>query len=87
MTFGKQHPFRWIPEGLYYDLIDNRNDWLVVNPTVQIVDEVNGYTNQQSFNALDNDVRSMPQFRIRLLLENGNNQSVQVTNLFAEYGY
>jgi hypothetical protein len=76
-------PFRWIPEGIYYDLIDNRNDnnFNVILP----IDNVAGYTNLQFFNALDNDVRSMPQFRTRFLSENGFNQAV--INLFTEYHY
>lgn len=80
-------PFRWIPDGLYYDLIDDRNDQFVANPRVLINDAVLGYTNQQFFNALDNDVKSLPQFRVRLLNENGSNQAFQVTQLFNGYGY
>jgi len=72
-------PFRWIPEGIYYDMFDARNEF---NP---IVDGVNGYTNLQFFNALDVDVRSMPQFRQRLFLETGFNPAV--VNLFTEYNY
>lgn len=73
------NPFRWIPNGVYYDMFDARNE---VNP---IVDGVNGYTNLQFFNALDIDVRSMPQFRQRLFLETGFNAAV--INLFFEYNY
>ena len=72
-------PFRWIPEGIYYDMSDTRNE---LNP---IVDGVNGFTNLQFFNALDIDVRSMIQFRTRFLAENGFNQAI--VNLFAEYNY
>ncbi len=75
-------PFRWIPEGIYYDLFDFRNE-----TGLPIIDGVSGYTNQQMFNALDADVISMPQYKTRLLLENGNNQSVQVTALFNQYHY
>lgn len=78
-------PFRWIPEGIYYDLFDNRNDDFF-NPAFPF-DNVVGYTDQQFFNALDNDVRSMPQYRNRLLQQNGNNQLNQVTTLFTDYGY
>ena len=46
-----------------------------------------GYTNQQFFNALDNDVRAMPQFRVRLLAENGNNQAAQVAAIFGQYNH
>ena len=73
---------RWIPQGLPYDLIDNRND--APNP---VIDNVAGYTNQQTFNALQSDVRSIPAFRDRLLQLNGNNQQAQVNALFNEYNY
>lgn len=74
-------PFRWIPQGLYYDLFDARNE---VSP---VIDNVQGYTNQQFFNALDNDITSLQNYRVRLLQENNNNQSVSVTDLFAQYNY
>jgi hypothetical protein len=85
--FRTNDPFRWIPYGVYYDLIDNRNDQTVPSPRVLINDEVVGYSNNQFFDALDNDITSLPAFRARLLQENGNNQSTQVINLFAGYGY
>lgn len=80
-------PFHWIPDGLFYDLIDNRNDQVVANPRVLINDAVFGYTNQQFFNALESDVRSLPAFRQRLLQQNGNSQGTEVTQLFNAYGY
>jgi len=39
------------------------------------------------FNALDAGVTSMPQYRVRLLQENSNNQAAQVIDLFAQYHY
>ena len=78
-------PWRWIPQGLPYDLFDNRNDFAFPNGFV--TDNAFGYTAQQCFNALQGDVRTVPAFRDRLLQQNGNNQAVAVTNLFAEYGY
>ena len=74
-------PFRWIPEGVYYDLLDVRNE------AFPVVDPVSGYTNQQMFQSLDPDVKSVPQYRQRLLLENGNNQAAQVITLFGQYNY
>jgi hypothetical protein len=85
--FRTNDPFRWIPQGLYYDMQDNRNDALMFPPRVLINDEVLNYTNIQFFNALDGDIFSLQNYRIRLLQENGNNQANQVTNLFAGYGY
>ena len=79
------NPFRWIPEGIFYDLIDTRNEPSPVldgvsNTTVR-------FTNAQIWNALDADIRSMPQYRDRLIGENPNNQIAQVRALFAEYNY
>lgn len=78
-------PFRWIPEGLFNDMFDNRNDLVIYNGPVD--DNVFGFTNQQLFQSLDPDVKSMPQYRVRILSENGNNQSTQVQQLFGQYNY
>ena len=76
------NPFRWIPEGIYNDLIDARNEF----PT-PISDGVSGFTNAQIFSALDADVSSMPQFRERLILENPASQTAQARSLFTQYHY
>lgn len=73
---------RWIPQGLPYDLWDNRND-----NNSPIIDNASGFTINQSFNALQSDVRSIPAFRDRLLQQNGNLQFLQVNSLFNEYNY
>jgi hypothetical protein len=74
---------RWIPQGIPYDLFDNRDDGGFPIAT----DNVNGFTINQSFNALQPDVRSIPAFRDRLLQQNANTQQVQVNQLFQRYGY
>ena len=82
--FGPNRTFdtdRWIPQGLYLDLIDTRNEFNN-NP---ITDGVSNFTNQQLFNALDPDIRSMLIYRDRLVGENPNNQTVAVRALFAQY--
>jgi hypothetical protein len=79
--------FKWIPQGLYYDLMDNRNDNAVPSVRVRLNDNVSNYTNAQFFNALDPDIGSLAGFRIRLLAENGNNQAAGVTEIFTFYGY
>lgn len=79
--------FHWIPQGLYYDLMDDRNDRNAVPRRIDLDDNVNGYTNQQFFNALDNDVTDLLNYRTRLLSENGNNQAAGVTLIFNFYGY
>ena len=50
-------------------------------------DRVSGFSIQQIFRALQNDVRSVPDFRQKLLLQNSNLQFNQVNALFEEYGY
>jgi hypothetical protein len=72
---------------LYYDLIDNRNDFNAVPQRIPLVDNVLNYTNQQFFNALDADINSLPAYRVRLLSENGNNQAAGVNTIFNFYGY
>ena len=52
-------PHRWIPQGICYDLFDNRNDRLFGG---FVTDNVTGYTFQQCFNALQSDIRSIPLF-------------------------
>ena len=74
--------FRWIPQGLPYDLFDNRNDG-----GFPINDEVSNITYSQSFIALQSDVRSIPAFKNRLLQQNGNAQLANINNLFQSYGY
>lgn len=80
-------PFWWIPQGLYNDLIDNRNDFNAVPQRVPLADNVLNYTNQQFFNALDADINNLPAYRVRLLSENGNNQAAVVNAVFNFYGY
>ena len=77
-----QDVHRWIPQGLPYDLLDNLNDG-----GFPVTDNVVGYSINQVFNALQPNIRSIPVFRDRLLLNSGNNQQVEVNQLFQQYGY
>lgn len=81
--FLTTYPFRWIPKGLYYDLMDTRNDLNAVPRFTVIDDQVGGYTNQQFFNAFNSGITSLQAYRQNLV--NGNNS--QVINLFQQYGY
>ncbi|MEO9020947.1 MAG: hypothetical protein ABI237_13140 [Ginsengibacter sp.] len=75
-------PFYWIPTGLFYDMIDVRNE------NSPVVDQVSGYyTNQKLFNAFSSSITALGAYKTNLLQQNGNNQSTQVTNLFSQYGY
>lgn len=73
-------PFYWIPQGVFYDLNDNRND--LYYGRVNIDDNVSGYTNQQMFNAFNSNITDLQSYRTNLLQQNGNNQSAGVTYLF-----
>lgn len=74
-------PFNWIPKGLLEDMMDNTNEF---NP---VIDRVSGFTIQQLFDALQSDITSPQQYRDRLLQQNGNNQAIEVINLFSQYNY
>ncbi len=74
-------PWPWIPQGLPYDLTDP------IGENFPVVDNVSGITTQQSFNALLPDVRSVPAFRNRLLIQNPNVAQIDVNQLFLQYGY
>jgi hypothetical protein len=77
-----QDVHNWIPQGLPYDLFDNRNDL-----STPVVDDVRNYTIEQTFNALLPGVRSIQAFRDVLLQQNGFIQQFQVNELFQQYGY
>ena len=51
------------------------------------IDGYQNYTIPQIFNALNNDITDPLLYRNRLLQQNANNQQVQVSELFQEYGY
>jgi hypothetical protein len=81
-------PFRWIPDGLYYDLMDDRNDINAVPRRVDLNDDVSSYTNSQFFLALNQNITTLPAFRTQLLNNNINsNQAVGVNRIFTFYGY
>ena len=79
-------PFRWIPLGLMEDLIDLRNE---TNPITDNVSStaLGQFTIAQLFNALQSDVTTVPQYRIRFIQQNSGNQSTAITNLFGQYHY
>jgi len=80
-------PFHWIPKGLYYDLMDTRNDKITYPFQPLIDDQVSGYTNQQFFNAFSSSIKDISSYKTNLLQQNANNQSTQVLSLFQQYGY
>ena len=79
--------FKWIPTGLYYDMIDTRNDKTAIPSYLNIDDQVSGYTNQKFFNAFSSSITTLAGYKTNLLQQNGNSQSVQINSLFTQYGY
>ncbi len=80
-------PFRWIPQGLFYDLFDDRNDRNAIPRRIDLDDNVNSYTNQHLFEAIDGDITNIPAYRIRLLQENANRDAAGVITIFSFYNY
>ena len=79
-------PFHWIPQGLFYDMMDARNEQKLTGGPVD--DNVSDYyTNQKFFNAFSSSITTLGSYKTNLLNQNGNNQSPQVTSLFSQYGY
>ncbi len=78
-------PFRWIPQGLYEDLLDTRNETIATGGTVN--DAVSNYTNQQMFNAFTSGITTLQGYRTNLLNTTTNPTSGSVTNLFSDYHY
>lgn len=79
-------PFYWIPTGLFYDMMDARNEQKATGGSVD--DNVSGYyTNQKIFNAFSSSTTTLGSYKTNLLNQNSNNQSIQVTSLFTQYGY
>ena len=77
--------FEWIPQGLFRDLNDNSNEQKATGGFVN--DNVSGYTNQQMFNAFQSTIFTLQDYRLKLIQLNPNNQSTEITNLFADYHY
>lgn len=71
----------WMPGGIIHDLIDEPRDIVRAG----FVDNVNGYTLKNIYDALDADVATPQQFRDRLLRENGNRDEADVRELFEAY--
>lgn len=75
-------PFKWIPQGLFYDLRDLSNE------NAPVIDQVSGFSNQQMFNAFQSTIFTLADYRAKLLQQNPTNQiSAFVTNLFNQYHY
>lgn len=80
-------PFRWIPQGLFYDLVDDRDDFIQNPRRVPLNDAVSSYTIQQLFNAIDSDIANVPAYRVRLLQNNSNRDAAGITTIFSFYNY
>ncbi|MGH2648340.1 MAG: hypothetical protein ACRDE8_12260 [Ginsengibacter sp.] len=77
------YPFDWIPKGLYYDMIDTRNETF---PPVN--DNVSGFTNQNFFNAFNSSITTLAGYKQNLISQNSGNPTINnVSSLFQQYGY
>lgn len=78
-------PIHWIPIGLMEDLIDNTPTETWVN------DQVSGFTIAQIFNAYQNNVTTVQQYKTTLINQNptlpGGTTITQLNNLFSSYNY
>ena len=77
-------PNRWLAKGLFYDMIDPAGNESQVST---IVDNVSGFTNQKFYQALQNDVNSMSDYKAKFLQQNNFSQQNEINALFTEYGY
>ena len=77
-------PNRWLAKGLFYDMIDPAGN---ESPASTIIDNVSGFTNQQFYQALQNDVNSMSDYKAKFLLQNNFSQQTQINELFSQYGF
>jgi len=71
----------WIPGGIMLDLTDVNSD--IIRPG--FTDNVDSYTNEDIYNALDWGIESPQEFRDRLLRESGDRDRADVINLFEGY--
>lgn len=78
--------FHWIPQGLFRDLNDARNEQKATGGPVD--DNVSNFTNQQMFNAFQSSISTLQDYRVNLIQQNPTNPTTpQVTNLFFQYDY
>lgn len=77
--------FKWIPKGLFYDLLDPANETLLAGNPVN--DYVSGYTNAQMFSTFQSNIYTLQDYRARLLQTVANTTSSQVTGLLTQYHY
>ena len=75
---------RWIPKGLFNDMMDNGTEPYLLNG---IIDNVHGFTNQQFYKALLPTIDNLTQYKNKFLQQNGYQQQAQINQLFQQYGY
>lgn len=67
--------------GTMYDMTDN------VESVIAIRDEVQSYTMQEIFNAMQSNITSVPQFRDEVLIQNNFKEQMSMGILFGDYGF
>ncbi len=83
--FRRTDPFWWIPQGVYEDLLDARNEQRATGGSVD--DNTSNYNNQQMFNIFNSNVLTLQAYRNSLINNVTNPTSGSVVNLFGQYGY
>lgn len=78
-------PFRWIPQGLFYDLWDPANETTINGKPVNHY--VSGYSNQQLFSSFQSTIYTLEDYRSRLLQTISNPTSGEISGLFSQYHY
>lgn len=86
---------RWIPSGLFRDLMDADNNTIVLRSGQNYdhiirtgVDRVSGFTYKQLYDLLTSDVTSISQLKAKIISQYSyKNTSNEITDLFALYGY
>lgn len=80
----KEDPDRWIPKGLFWDLMDGPTESFQDS---HVVDQVSGLTPEQMFRMLTPDVKSMLDYKTSLLRWYGKGQKAEIIDLLRYYGY
>ena len=57
------------------------------SPASTIIDNVSGFNNYQFYQALQNDVNSLQDYKAKFLQQNNYLQQTEINELFNQYGY
>lgn len=75
--------WNWIPDGVMHDLMDDSFE----PGSTTVIDNAYGFSIQQIFNSLDNDVTTIQEYKTRFVQETGTWQVSEIAQLYKSYGY